>query len=74
MDTFKFYFVIGCCIVYFLIGWFGNIISILIFNKKKFKKQPTTTYLISLNVLNIPFIHLFIYHLYYNCPITDRYL
>jgi hypothetical protein len=53
METFKFFFLIGFCIVYFLIGSFGNIISIFIFNKKEFKKQPTTTYLISLNVLNI---------------------
>jgi hypothetical protein len=53
MDTFQFYFLIGCCIVYILIGCSGNIISIFIFNKKEFKTQPTTNYLISLNVVNI---------------------
>ena len=53
MDTFQFYFFIGCCAVYIIIGCSGNITSIFIFNKKEFKTQPTTTYLISLNVLNI---------------------
>jgi hypothetical protein len=53
MDTFQFYFLVGCCAVYFLIGCYGNTISICIFNKKEFKTQPTTTYLISLNVVNI---------------------
>ena len=53
MDSFQFYFLIGCCILFFLIGFFGNIISIFIFNKKDFKTQPTTTYIIASNIVNI---------------------
>ena len=53
MNTFLYYFLFGCCIVFFLIGVFGNIISKLIFKKKEFKTQPTTTYLIALSVLNV---------------------
>ena len=53
MDAFQFYFLIGCCIACFLIGCLGNIISILIFKKKEFQSQPTTTYLIATNVFTI---------------------
>ena len=53
MDAYQFYFLIGCSILFFLIGCFGNIISIVIFNNKDFKTQPTTTYIIASNIVNI---------------------
>ena len=41
------------CIMFIIIGLFGNIVSITIFLNKEFKKQPTTFYLISSTFLNI---------------------
>ena len=53
MDSFQHYIIIALCIVYFIIGSFGNIISIIIFKRKEFIKQPTTVYLIVSNYINI---------------------
>ena len=53
MASSEFYIIIGICLVFFAIGCFGNIISIVIFHKKEFKSLPTTTYIIASNVVNI---------------------
>ena len=53
MNSLQHYIIIGLCIVFFIIGSFGNIISIIIFKKKEFIKQPTTVYLIVSNYINI---------------------
>jgi hypothetical protein len=53
METFQLYFTIISCSVFFVFGGFGNIISIVIFNNKEFRKQPLTVYLISACLMNI---------------------
>ena len=53
MEPVKFYTIIVICFIFFVIGCFGNIISIVIFHKKEFKSLPTTTYIIASNVVNI---------------------
>ena len=53
MDTFELYCLISFCIIFIIIGIFGNIISIIIFLNKEFIKQPTTFYLIYSTFLNI---------------------
>ena len=53
MDLFQYYVVVGLCIGFFIIGNFGNIISIIIFTRKEFIKQPTTIYLIVSNIINL---------------------
>ena len=53
MDLFQYYIIIGLCICFFIIGSFGNTISIIIFTRKEFIKQPTTVYLIVSNIINI---------------------
>ncbi len=40
-------------VVFLIIGGFGNTISIIIFNNKEFKTEPTTTYLMCSCVFNI---------------------
>jgi hypothetical protein len=56
MESIEFYIVIGFCFLFFVVGCFGHIISMIIFNKKEFKTLPTTTYLMALNIVNT--IHL----------------
>ena len=53
MYLFQIYLLCGLCLISFLIGIFGNIISIKIFLKKEFITQPTTFYLIISTILNI---------------------
>ena len=53
MQTFQLYFTIITCSIFFTIGCFGNVISIVIFSNKEFINQPTTFYLISSNVVNL---------------------
>ena len=44
MDRAQFYFLTISSFVFYTIGGFGNIISLIIFNDKLFKKQPGTFY------------------------------
>jgi hypothetical protein len=53
MDSLKIYFVIVCCVIFFIIGSIGNIISIKIFFTKEFISQPTTNYLIASAIVNL---------------------
>ena len=53
MDLIQCYVLIGFCICFFLIGVFGNIISIVIFARKEFIKQPATVYLILSSIVNL---------------------
>ena len=53
MDLFQIYLLCGICLIFFLIGIFGNIISIKIFLKKEFITQSTTFYLINSAIVNI---------------------
>ena len=53
MDSFKLYFVITLCIIFFMIGSVGNIISIKIFLNKEFISQPITVYLIASAIINL---------------------
>lgn len=53
MNTIQLYTTIAICSLSFTIGIFGNIISILIFQKCQFKKQSLTVYLIAVSLLNI---------------------
>ena len=53
MDTLEWYFLLIGCILFIIIGFFGNIVSIAIFLSKEFFKQPTTFYLISSLFLNL---------------------
>lgn len=53
MDLFQHYILVGVCVGFLIIGSFGNIISIVIFTRKEFIKQPTTFYLIISNIINL---------------------
>ena len=53
MDTSQFYFITITASFYLSIGGFGNIISILIFCSKVFKKQPVIVYLNGACFLNL---------------------
>jgi hypothetical protein len=46
-------FVIATIVFFYTIGIFGNVISIIIFNNKLFKTQPTTGYIQAFFVINI---------------------
>ena len=52
-DSFQYYTFLSLCLGFFVIGNFGNIISIIIFTRKEFIKQPTTVYLIVSNIVNL---------------------
>ena len=41
------------CMLVFLVGAFGNLISIYVFKNKIFNKQATTTYLIAASISNV---------------------
>ena len=49
----QFYTLTSLAVVFLIIGFFGNIISIIIFCDKEFIKQPAIVYLNSANVMNI---------------------
>ena len=53
IDRTQFYFISITTCLYYTIGGFGNIISIVIFNDKLFKKQPATFYLNAACVMNL---------------------
>jgi hypothetical protein len=53
MDTYEYYFLISCCILFIIIGLFGNIISVFIFLSKEFLNLPTSFYLVSSTFLNL---------------------
>ena len=46
-------FIIATVVFFYTIGIFGNVISLMIFNHKLFKAQPTTRYIQSFFVINI---------------------
>ena len=47
------YSVIIVCGFYLIIGYFGNIITIIIFRQKEFKKQSTSVYFIMASIVNL---------------------
>ena len=49
----EFYILATLSVVLIIIGLFGNIISIFVFNDKELRKQPPAFYLIVLSILNI---------------------
>jgi hypothetical protein len=51
MHEFEFTILITFCFFYIIIGFYGNVISILIFTNKRFLLQPTTMYLIASRIL-----------------------
>ena len=53
IDNMRFQFIIGTTVSFYLIGGFGNILSMVIFNNKLFRSQPTTGYIQSFFVINI---------------------
>ena len=53
VDNTQYITIVTITVVYYIFGGFGNIISIVIFNNKTFKKQPETVYLISACVMNL---------------------
>ena len=53
MDTTRIYFIVSVSVLYYTIGGFGNIISIIILKNKYFKNQPNITYLIGTCIMNI---------------------
>jgi hypothetical protein len=52
-DNTRIQFIIATTVIFYLIGGFGNVISIMIFNNKLLKTQPTTGYIQSFFVINI---------------------
>ena len=46
-------FIIATTVLFYIIGIFGNVISLIIFNNKLFKSQPSTGYIQSFFVINI---------------------
>ncbi len=52
----QFYFITTVNIIYYIIGSYGNIISLIIFNKNEFKKQPATFYLNASCIMNLVII------------------
>ena len=53
MEMLEFYFTVLTCVIFIVIGCYGNILSIVIFSNKEFKKQPTVSYLIISNIINM---------------------
>ena len=53
MDKYQLYFLTITNFIYYTIGGFGNIVSLIIFNDKLFKKQPSTFYLNVSCIMNI---------------------
>ena len=53
MNQSQLYITVIASSIFFTFGIFGNIISIIIFRNKEFKKQPDTTYLIGACAMNI---------------------
>jgi hypothetical protein len=53
MEPFRFYFSAVSTGLYLTVGNIGNIFSIIIFTNKEFRRQPITTYLIFICILNI---------------------
>jgi hypothetical protein len=56
MEQFQFYVLIIMPILFLIIGYFSGIISIIIFLNKEFKKQATTFYFISSNVVDLTIV------------------
>jgi hypothetical protein len=53
METLQLYVTAITCTVFIVVGTFGNIISIIIFRNKQFKKQHFSVYMICISILNI---------------------
>jgi hypothetical protein len=49
----QFFFITTVNIIYYIIGGYGNIISLIIFNNNEFKKQPATFYLNAACIMNL---------------------
>ena len=47
------YTIIFACILLIVIGYFGNIVTIIIFRQKEFQKQSTSVYFICLSIVNM---------------------
>ena len=53
IDPFKFYFDVITTFVYYTVGGFGNIVSLVIFQNKEFKTNPGIIYLNAACVMNL---------------------